>query len=343
MNLKCRDLSCKIKTGFNNSKVMRSNKQKKKLASHPKKCKWEEEAQEEINAFDKESDPSQYPWIEVDGESFVDIEKVLADPKFHTTSGRPMYVPGKWIPVRKYNPAIHDVEYPSWIAYGKRRTGKTFFMNWWLWHHRNDYDQIYVFSETLINGFWHKRVPRQAAYPEWDEGRAAQILEFQKWVIENPREAAQKGYTDKTCVILDDVIASKVLRSAGDDGNFAGLYVQGRHTHMTVGTATQKATALPPKVRDNIDIVFIMRQENYTEIERIWKEHMSRLNKVTAMQMMDYWTRTENYKTPEEVRYTLVIDTDPCLSYNERFYYAIAEDVGEFQIGSKVFWEEMDY
>lgn len=339
---KCRDMSCKIKKGFNDSKVMRSNKQKKKLAQHPEKCKWECD-EEGLNKSEEEMDRGQYPWIDIDGVQYVDIEQVLSNPKYHTASGRPMYVPGRWIPIRQYNPAEHDPEYPSWIIYGKRRTGKTFFMNWWLWFHKRDYDQVYVFSETLINGFWYKRVPRQACYPAWDEDRAAQILEFQKWVIENPKQAAQKGYTDKTCTILDDVIANRSLRNAGDDGQYASLYVQGRHTHMTVGTATQKATALPPKVRDNIDLVFIMRQENATEIERIWKEHMSKLNRVTAQEMIDWWTRTENYKEPNELRYVLVIDTDPCKSYNERFYYAIPEDPGEYVLGSKVFWEELDY
>jgi hypothetical protein len=347
--INCRDMSCKVKTGFSGSKVMRNKKQTNKLSNNPKKSHWvkskheEEEENTEQTQGSEQGDLSSLPYIEVEGEMFVDIEKVLSMPQWHTASGRPMYIPGHLIPIRQFNPLEHTPEHPSWIAYGKRRTGKSFFMRWWLYHMRHNYEQIYVFTETKINGFWEQYVPRQAVYPSWDEDRALDILNFQKWVIENPREAAEHGYTDRTCTILDDVIATKELRNDGDDGMYAAMYVQGRHTHMTVGTATQKATAIPPKVRDNIDLVFILRQESETEIERIWKEHMSRLNRVTASEMMEYWTRTLNYKKPNEIRYTFVIDTDPCKSYNERFYWATADDPGQFRVGSKVFWEELDY
>lgn len=53
------------------------------------------------------------------------------------------------------------------------------------------------------------------------------------------------------------------------------------------------------------------------------------------------WTQTFNYKQANEERYTLVINTDPCLSYNERFFYARAIDPGNFMMGSEVFKKEM--
>lgn len=145
---------------------------------------------------------------------------------------------------------------------------------------------MYCFSETLINGFWQKYIPPLALYPKWDEERAQDLIEFNEWVIKNPDEAARHGYSDRTLVILDDVISNTMLRQAGDGGSYAALYVQGRHNHMSVGTNTQKATALPPKVRDNIDLVFINRQESDTERERLWKEHLGRMNKRTAFEFM---------------------------------------------------------
>lgn len=338
---KSRDLGCKVTKGFQNSKIMLSKKQKRKLAKNSKKNKWEKEEPQKNDRDNEET--GNLPIFDVDGETFIDIEQVLNDPCYHTTSGRPVYVPGNCVPIRRFIPEEHTPEFPSWIIYGKRRTGKSFFMRWWFYHMRANYDQVFVFTETAINGFWAKHVPKQAIYPKWDEDKARELLDFQTWVIQNPKQAQQKGYTHKTATIADDVIATKVLRNAGDDGVFAALYVQGRHTKMTVGTATQKATAIPPKVRDNIDLVFVLRQESDTEAERIWKEHLSRLNRTTARELMELWTRTENYKMPNEIRYTLVIDTDPCKSYNERFFYAVAEDPGPFKLGSKVFWEEMDW
>ncbi len=334
-------MSCKVKKGYQGNEVMRNKKQKTKLENNPKKHGWVKE-EEEGKKPEGDSEVAGMPMIEIDGKSYVDIEQVLRSGQNYTPSGKPVYIPADLIPIREFKPERDTPEAPSWIAYGKRRTGKTFFVRWWMWYFRRYYWQVYCFSETLINGFWIKYFPEQACYPQWDEARAQQILDFNKWVLKNPEEAARHGYSGKTLTICDDVIANKLLRATGDDGVYAQLYVQGRHTKMSVGTCTQKATALPPKVRDNIDLVFILRQESDTERERIWKEHMGRLNRRTAYEMMELWTTTENYKTPQETRLTLIIDTDPCKSYNERFFWARAFDPGDFKMGTPLFRKEME-
>lgn len=359
--IKCRDMSCKVKKGFNSAEVMRNDKQKKKLAKQKHKAPWlyEDQGKGEGTKTKGVADIASLPKyinpetgepegheLVINGESkgwveFIDIEQSLADPSFFTTTGRPRYVPGHMIPIREFIPEIHTPESPAFISYGKRRTGKSFFMRWFLWRLKDWFDQVFCFTETSVNKFWQGYIPEGAIYPHWDEGRAQQIIEFNTWVIENPDEAKRKGWTPNTITILDDVISSNMLRRVGDDGNYAALYVQGRHTKSSVGTNTQKATAIPPKVRDNIDLVFVLRQESDTERERIWREHMGRLNKRTAYELMELWTRTDNYETPNEERYTLVIDTHPCKSYNDRFFWAKAIDPGPFKLGSVEFWREM--
>lgn len=361
--IKCRDLSCKIKKGFNSAEIMRSEKQKKKLAKQKHKAAWlyEDESGhgEKKKKFDYNNLPKlicpetgevQGHWLKIQQENgemmeqffpFIDLEKALSDPSFFTDTGRPRYVPGYMVPIREFIPEEDTPESPSIIAYGKRRTGKSFFLRWFLWRLQDWFDQIFVFTETKVNKFWQEYVPSAAIYPHWDEDRAQQILDFNVWVLENPDEARRKGYTTKTITILDDVISTKMLRSAGDDGNYAALYVQGRHTKSSVATNTQKATAIPPKVRDNIDLVFVLRQESNTERKRIYDEHMGRVNMRTAFELMELWTRTENYETDDEERYTFIIDTHPCKSYNERFYWAKAIDPGPFKLGSAAFWKEM--
>lgn len=71
-------------------------------------------------------------------------EPVRKKVKFQTPA-RPTYVPTKRITVRKYNPSIHAVDHHSRIAYGKRMTGKSFCIYLWLWQHRIEYANIYVF------------------------------------------------------------------------------------------------------------------------------------------------------------------------------------------------------
>lgn len=336
MNCECRDLCCKVERGFNGSKVMRSKKQQKKLESHPTKKAWLKEDKGE-----KEGSEADLPMFERDGQTFVDLNELLSSGNHYTDSGRPRYLDPALVPIREFNPPEDTPKDPSFIAYGKRRTGKTFLARWWMWYFRNYYDQVYVYSDTLVNGFWQQYIPPKACIPGWNEEHAKGLIAFNEWAVLHPEEAARKGYSAKTLTWLDDVISNTDLRQAGDDGSYASLYVQGRHNQMSVGTNTQKATALPPKVRDNIDLVFVLRQESGTEMERLWKEHMSRLNRRTAFELMEMWTRTENYKQPNEQRWCLVIDTDPCKSYNERFMYAKAFDPGPFKMGSKIFQREM--
>ena len=48
--------------------------------------------------------------------------------------------------------------HPAIVAFGKRRTGKTFTLRWWLYNGFRDIPFGCVFTNTSINGFWQVKL-----------------------------------------------------------------------------------------------------------------------------------------------------------------------------------------
>lgn len=133
----CKDMGCKLEVGFNGSDIMRSKKQKRKLEANDKKRGWES-GEKDVQPPAKRSKGDELiaglPRINIDGVEFIDMEAFFKSGQSYTPSGRAVYIPPALVPIREFYPVNDTPENPSFISYGKRRTGKTFFMRWWMWH-----------------------------------------------------------------------------------------------------------------------------------------------------------------------------------------------------------------
>jgi hypothetical protein len=160
------------------------------------------------------------------------------------------------------------------------------------------------------------------------------ILEMQKWIKENPEEAARKGWSSRAACALDDVINNKSLRNDGRVGALGKFYTLGRHFEMSVATAAQRTAGVHPNMRDNVDYVAVFRITNEKEKEHVWQEYMGRLNRKTAFELMELYTRVDYPDSDQEQRYCLIIALDPKLSYNERFFVAAPVKPPDFMMGN---------
>ena len=348
--IKCKDKGCKLDKGFCGSNVMRTKKQQ---------TKYDKRKQQQNDKNTAAVTPEAPMSGEVGG--VVDLEEWLKQPQNYSQTGRALYMDPRCIPVQPFDPLEQFPEdmNPSIVVYGKRRTGKSFFLNWMMEPLDPFYNQVYVFTQTKHNNFWQQRVPSGAIYEGWKPDVAQFILQLQKLAATKPDEAWQKYKVDtQTAVLLDDVISSNILRTDGMDGPYAALYVEGRHYGkgsksrgkggFTIITNTQYATALHPKVRDNVDFAVCLRQDKNACIERIWDEYMSRLNRATAHGLIDMYTKVlgeeaemEGVENEEANRMVFIINACPTRSWNHRFYYALPKETGDFSLGSSHFWRQM--
>jgi hypothetical protein len=346
---KCRDRSCKVMRGFVGAEILRNSEQQKKMDR--KRARRDEETMKNIAKVAPEQG--------VNGTlGFIDLEEWLSNPANYTESGRHVYLDPRLIPVRAFDPFEQwpkDMN-PAVMCYGKRRTGKTFTADWVFHRMGQFYDQCFVYTETKYNGFWQRRVPGEAIIEGWNPEHGNWVFELQRLVNDDPEEAWIKyKYTGSTLIILDDVISDDIfMRSDGTNGILGALYVQGRHMAkgskgqlrggFTIWTNTQHDTSLPPKIRENVDLAVVLRQDKMSRKDRIWQEYIGTLSRVTAHNLIDMYTRVvdpderENENNDEAARSVFIINTAPTRSWNHKFYYCIPTEVPDYKIGSEEFW-----
>lgn len=317
--------------------------EKKEEQKKKKKLEEEQNSGEEVEGREEGE-------FSADGSGFIDLEAVLQSSDNYSDAGRAKYIPADKIPVGEFDP----LEMPpdcTFLLYGSRRTGKSTFFRYWAYSWRHWFHQVYVFTRTKRSGFWQQMIPNMAVYQDYDEQRLEDIIQDQEDFADNPEEFSEMG--PNTAIWFDDVVSDRLLREAGTDGNLARLYVEGRHigeridsgdkeSGVQAGLATQMITAMPPKIRKNLDFAVVMKQVSDTDKERLWTEYMGRLNKRTAFELIEKYTQVRNPKTPQEERDCFIIVTDPALSYNDRFFKCTTPQIEEkFKLGTVAFWKAM--
>ena len=340
--IKCKkkDISYKCSAGHKGNDVVRNEQQEKDYSDRVKKGKriYPEDNGDQQQATDLAlHTPSQ----NMGPAGSMDIEHAMQQPDYFNLSGKPRYVDPRLIPVEQFDP-VNDVQPDSSaILYGIRRTGKSFFMDWYYSNWAPYYQQFFVFTKTTVNGFWQRRVPPAAIYKDLEDSDLQSILDFQQKVKTDPAWAQREGYDGRTGVLFDDVIDDNYVRHYGDKGALASLFVQGRHLSCSVMLATQFPTAVPPKCRDNVDMVVFFKTSKNSSMERFHDEYMGRLNRKTAMELINMYTDVQQYGTANERRRVLIVLMDAGLTYNQRFRGAVPQKPQDYTLGSEKFWKEM--
>lgn len=114
---------------------------------------------------------------------------------------------GKWIPDLEHLPKS-----PSIVAFGKRRTGKSFSCRWILYNCFRHIPFGIVCSHTSFDGFWQQYVPEKFVFQGLPEHRLNALMERQKRLIkkfrkEFPGRDIHDDPSLEAFIILDDVVS----------------------------------------------------------------------------------------------------------------------------------------
>lgn len=145
------------------------------------------------------------------------------------------------------------------ICEGARRSGKSEFLKWLLYHYKDDFQLALVCTETPQNGFWQPMIGNKWVHNGWDPFMVEKLLDEQR--KEKDREKHERNYKSrKVLLILDDIIGDR--RHIHEDAVLNKLAVQGRHFNISICLTTQEPHAIGTALRNNCDMVVIFQQKS---------------------------------------------------------------------------------
>ena len=182
------------------------------------------------------------------------------------------------------------------VFIGKRNTGKSYCMKDILNYHRDIPVGVVVSPTERANGYFEKFIPKMLIYDECEEQIIKKFLDRQiKISTERKKELKRVGQSQldaRAFLILDDCLYDK--RWIGDK-NIRSIFMNGRHYKIFFLITMQHALGLPPVLRNNIDYIFIFRNNIIKEKQKIYDNYAGMFpNFETFNQVMNQ--TTENFE-----------------------------------------------
>lgn len=229
--------------------------------------------EEEVSASDSSSESDEHkPAGETD-----DYVEIL------TEGAKGPTIPTMFGPLEKFEAIEENVpNHPAVLLAGKRRTGKSTTLDNFLSKTARHIPFGIVMTDTPENGFWQQRVPERFITRGWREDWLDALIKRQKGLIEKYGKEDPRTFA---FIILDDVIANQKQIRYSD--KVAQLFVQGRHTNLSVYITTQYMKGIGPMLRGNMDIVFLQPIYSIADREVIHALYGGFIPKKDFMQFMD--------------------------------------------------------
>lgn len=176
---------------------------------------------------------------------------------------------------------------------GKRRTGKTHFVNDFLYNYFKGFNNFLILTDTKFNNFWTDRFPSQFVKQGYDDRYLQTLFNVQA----RKKQRLRKKYpnlTDKeinyskdyqVVVILDDVIGDVFDIRYGK--GLVQLATMGRHIGCTVIFVSQYFYSIPSAVRGNTDIAVILNQSQEHQIEGIAQNYLGFIDFKVAKKLIE--------------------------------------------------------
>lgn len=153
--------------------------------------------------------------------------------------------------LHQFNPekTLRKLDNISIAIYGTRRSGKTFFCEHYLFNYLEKYDIYILFSNSV--DVRQKFDNMFDVIEEFDEQKIEEIIEEQNTQIE--KNGINKS--PHVFILFDDCLHGNLIHQSKSVMNLAE---NARHMNIAFCLTSQRPTRIPPTVRDNSDIIFIL-------------------------------------------------------------------------------------
>lgn len=197
--------------------------------------------------------------------------------------------------LRKFDPS--RIQSDSCVSLiGKRNTGKSFCLKDILSYHRDIPVGVVVSPTEAANGYFQHFIPNMLLFDEPSPEIIKKFLDRQKSIsTEYKRELKKFGNSQidaRAFLILDDCLYDKRWINNID---IRSIFMNGRHYKIFFFITMQHAMGLPPVLRNNIDYIFIFRNNIRKEREKIYQHYAGMFPTFEAFEQVMMQT-TENYE-----------------------------------------------
>jgi len=222
------------------------------------------------------------------------------------------------------NKPHYDFKTNSTITvYGKRGTGKSFFVRWWLYNYQDIYPWGWVFTKTKNNRFYESFIPESRIFEGYSPVVLSKIVDRQK--ITQSMMLRGDDVNPLAFVIWDDAMDNNIKY----DDFLASYYFTSRHYHtMNIMTA-QYVKSTPPAIRQNTDHAVLFANSNLESIEVLSEDFAVNKDKHQFKRLMDETTQDRSF---------LLVNNDPNVPFEERYFTGKAEETPIWTAGSQEYW-----
>lgn len=233
--------------------------------------------------------------------------------------------------LRKFNP--RELKDDSVVLFiGKRNVGKSFCMKYIMSFHQSMPIGVVVSPTEKANHFFEPWVPKMLVYDEYDEQVVSKFLDRQTKITDQYNSEVKKmGRSDldpRAFLILDDCLYDKTWPNSK---NIRCLFMNGRHYKVFFLITMQYPLGIPPHLRANVDYVFIFRDNQVKNRERIYQQYAGMFPTFDIFnQCMDQCT--ENYEC-------MVIDNKTQSNKLEDQVFWFKAQSNDFRLCSKELWD----
>ncbi len=155
----------------------------------------------------------------------------------------------------------------------KRNSGKSWVCRDILYHKRNVSGGTVISKTDKLNPFYSEFFPNLYIHYTYSPSVLENFLLRQKIMADKQKKKALEGIqlNIDAVLIMDDTMSSK--NEWKKDPSISEIFMNGRHYKMMYLLTMQDALGLEPALRTNIDYVFLLADDFYTNQKRIFEHY----------------------------------------------------------------------
>lgn len=221
------------------------------------------------------------------------------------------------------------------LLIGRRGSGKSTTAADIMSHHAHIEEGICISPTDSMTSFWRNHIPPLFIHHEYDQSVTEEFLKHQhsKWIryknyCKKAGIPAEEGKVDPAFVIFDDVTYDKTFFKSKLTRQ---LMMNGRHYSTFVLITSQYAMDVPSDIRGQIDYVFLLKEPNRANRERLYEYFAGMFPSFHAFE--------EALQCCTENREVMVIDnTKQSYNVNDCVFFYKATPGLQFKLGSEAYW-----
>ncbi|MHB1952956.1 MAG: ATPase/DNA packaging protein [Sulfobacillus sp.] len=220
------------------------------------------------------------------------------------------------------------------VAIGKRNTGKSMLVLDYLFHNRNIPIGTCISPTNPYNGTYSGHVPEKFIHDEYSPELIEGVLKRQRQNIQNIKNDPEYRNVDpRAFLILDDCLYDS--KDWVKNKNIRWIFMNGRHSKLTMIMTMQYCMGIPPNLRTNIDYVFICKEPRLAMRRRLFEQY------ATAIPTFDMFCQILDQVTKDFG--CLVLDTSSTSDkIEDQVFYYRADNHSDFRVCLPEFWKDND-